>query len=134
MDTDSNRQLAIEFYRRFSADDIPGVLELMAEDATFWIAGQPGSSPTAGLHDKPGIARIFRRMRDALEGPLRMRVENTTAEGDRVAVEASSEGTLKNGRAYRQAYHAVFTLSEGRIAAVREYMDTQHVQAVWYAA
>jgi hypothetical protein len=133
MSIDSNRQVALEFYRRFDAGDIPGVLALMAEDATFWIAGKPGSSPTAGrLHSKEQIGDLFRRMTAALTGPLRMEVKSTVAEGDRVALEVESRAELANGRIYNQDYHALMTIRDGKIAAVREYLDTEHVQAVWY--
>jgi ketosteroid isomerase-like protein len=54
------------------------------------------------------------------------------AEGDRVAVEAESYGELRNGRVYAQEYHVLMTIRDGKIAAVREYMDTAHVMAVWY--
>jgi len=43
-------------------------------------------------------------------------------------------GELLNGRVYNQEYHTVMTVREGRIVAVREYLDTQHVQEVWYTA
>lgn len=130
--TETNRQTAIDFYRRYDAHDIDGVLALMTDDATFWLAGQPGSNATAGLRTKAEIADVFRRMDAALASPLRMAVESTVAEGDQVAVQATSRGELKNGRVYSQQYHALFTLRDGLIASVREYMDTQHVQAVWY--
>ncbi|MES2939489.1 MAG: nuclear transport factor 2 family protein [Pseudomonadota bacterium] len=132
MAIEDNRQVALAFYARFDAGDVPGVLALMADDATFWIAGKPGTAPTAGPHTKAQIAEVFVRMTAALEGPLRMTVLGTVAEGDKVALEVRSHGQLRNGRVYEQEYHALMTVRGGRIAAVREYMDTEHVQAVWY--
>jgi ketosteroid isomerase-like protein len=61
-----------------------------------------------------------------------MTVKSTVAEGDKVAVEAASHGQLRNGRVYEQEYHALMTIRNGQIAAVREYLDTDHVLAVWY--
>lgn len=55
------------------------------------------------------------------------------AEGDRVAVEVVSEGDLTNGRQYRQEYHMLLEFREGKISAVREYLDTQHAHAIWIA-
>ncbi|TWO69987.1 nuclear transport factor 2 family protein [Caenimonas sedimenti] len=133
---DTNRHTALEFFRRFDADDIPGVLDLMADDIAYWLGGKPGTNATAGrVHTKQEMADIFRRMTRALkDGRLRMTVKNTTAEGDRVAVEAESYGELLNGRVYNQEYHVVMTIRNGKIAAAREYMDTAHVNAVWYQA
>jgi len=135
MDTERNRQIAIDFYRRYDANDVAGALDLMADDLSFWIAGKPGSNATAGLHDKEGMAAIFRRMgRQFKDGRLRMTVKATTAEGERVALEVESYGELANGRVYNQEYHALMTIRGGKIATVREYMDTAHVDAVWYQA
>ncbi len=132
MNTEQNRAIACAFYSRFDANDIPGVLETMTDDATFWIAGKPGSSPTAGLRTKEEIASIFKRMVAQLKNGLRMKVKSTLAEGDRVALEVESCGELLNGRVYQQEYHTLMTIRDGKIALIREYMDTQHVAAIWY--
>lgn len=134
MNAQHNKQIAAEFYRRFDANDIAGVLDTMADDATFWIAGKPGSSPTAGLRTKTEMAGIFRRMLRQMPHGLRMTVKGSIAEGDQVALEVESRGELLDGRVYNQEYHALMTIREGKIAAVREYMDTQHVAAIWYPA
>ena len=86
----------------------------------------------AAAMTKTEMAGIFRLMDEHFKSPLRMTVKGTVAEGDRVAVEAESYGELRNGRVYAQEYHVLMTIRDGRIAAVREYMDTAHVQAVWY--
>ena len=133
MAIEDNRAIALEFYRRFDAGDMPGVLALLADDVGYWIAGKPGTSATAGItHTKDQMARIFQLMAERVEGPIRMTVKSTVAEGDRVAVEATSHGQLRNGRVYEQEYHALMTIRNGLIAAVREYLDTDHVLAVWY--
>ena len=132
-DIETNKQVATEFYRRFDAGDIPGVLETMADDATFWIAGKPGSNPSVGTHSKAEMAAMFGRIMKQMRSGLKMTVKGITAEGDRVALEVESYGELHNGRVYNQEYHALMTIRDGRIAAVREYMDTQHVASVWFA-
>lgn len=132
MSTEDNRHLAIAFFERYDAGDIAGVLDLMADDITYWLAGKPGSNATSGERTKAEMADIFRRMEGAMTGRLRMTVKGTVAEGDKVAVEAVSRGELRNGRVYEQEYHVLFTLRGGKIAAAREYMDTAHVNAIWY--
>ncbi len=94
MSIESNKQLAAQFFERFSANDIRGALDTMSEDATWWIAGKKDQLPAAGLYGKEKIARLF----------------------------------------YRQEYHPLITVRDGKIAAVREYLDTQHVFATWFAA
>lgn len=131
-DAERNKQVATEFYRRFDAGDLPGVLDTMADDATFWIAGKPGSNPSVGMHSKAEMATMFRRILTQMRGGLKMTVKGVTAEGERVALEVESYGELHNGRVYNQEYHTLMTIRDGRIAVVREYMDTQHVAAVWF--
>ena len=39
-----------------------------------------------------------------------------------------------NGRIYAQKYHILMIVRDGKIAAMREYLDTQHVRNVWFGA
>jgi len=134
MNTDDNKTRTREFFAAFSAGDIERVLASMTDDATWWIPGKKERSQTAGLYSKEKIGRLFYRMLAALEGGLQMTAKSCIAEGNFVAVEVESSGDLKNGRLYRQQYHMLLEFRGGRIAAVREYLDTQHAYDVWVAA
>jgi ketosteroid isomerase-like protein len=133
MNSDRNKAAARRLFELFTASDIDGVLALMTEDATWLIPGKKELMPTAGLYNKEKIGKLFHRMLDGLTGGLRMTVKSQIAEGDRVAAEVTSAGDLKNGRLYRQEYHFLIEFRDGRICAVREYLDTQHAHAVWIA-
>lgn len=132
-DTQANKATCARLFERFSAGDVPGVLALMADDASWWLPGKPGQLPVVGTRSKAQIARLFQAMESQLEGPLAMTVKGAIAEGDEVAMEVESLGRLKNGRTYNQEYHFRIVLRDGKISAVREYLDTLHVQAVWFA-
>lgn len=54
-----------------------------------------------------------------------------TVEGDRVALEMESLGTKVNGTVYNNLYHFLLILRTGKIAVIREYMDTLHVKEVF---
>ena len=133
-DTQADKALCARLFERFSAGDIPGVLNLMTDDATWWLPGKPGQLPVVGTRSKAQIARLFQAMVGQLEGPLVMTVKSAIAEGGEVAMEVESLGRLKNGRTYNQEYHFRIQVRDGKISAVREYLDTLHVQAVWFAA
>ena len=133
MNSDRNKAAARRFFELFTASDIDGVLALMTEDATWLIPGKKELMPTAGLYNKEKIGKLFHRMLDGLTGGLRMTVKSLIAEGDRVAAEVTSAGDLKNGRLYRQEYHFLIEFRDGKICAVREYLDTHHAHAVWIA-
>ena len=114
MNTEDNKAIAFRFFERFTASDIPGALETMAEDATWWIPGKKDRSPAAGLYPKDKIGRLFNRMVGALKSGLEMKVISCIAEGDSVALEVVSSGDLKNGREYRQEYHMLLRFRAGK--------------------
>src|SRR3954470_6225752 len=128
----SNKQIAIALFERFTRSDIPGVLDLMTDDATWLIPGKPELSPSAGLYDKRRIGKLFHIMLGRLKGGLKMTVKSAIAEGTKVALEVQSSGDLTNGNLYRQDYHFLLEFRDGKICAVREYLDTQHAHAVWF--
>jgi ketosteroid isomerase-like protein len=131
MSTETNREVAAELFARFSKGDIDGVLALMTEDVNWRIPGKPELSPAAGDYGKERVGRLFRRMLTQLESGLAMTVVGSVAEGDQVAVEVESRGDLRNGRQYRQQYHFLIGLRDGKISSVHEYLDTQHAFEVW---
>ena len=131
MTTEDNKRSAVELFARFSASDIPGVLDLMTDDVTWRVPGKPELSPVAGIYNKERLKRLFGRMLAQLEGGLQMTVLGLLAEGNDVAVEVESQGDLRNGRKYRQQYHFLITFRDGKIASVREYLDTHHAFDVW---
>lgn len=133
MSATQNKAAAKRLFERFTAGDIPGVMALMADDATWRIPGKKELTPTAGVYSRKNIEKLFYRMLEGLTSGLRMSVTSAIAEGDKVAVEALSEGELKNGRRYRQEYHFLLEFRDGKISAVREYLDTQHAHDVWIA-
>lgn len=131
MTTQHNKRTAAEFFARFSAGDIPGAVDLLSADATWWIAGKPELFPPAGQYTKQEIAKLFARMTSRLKDGLSMTVKNAIAEGDLVALEVESHGELANGRIYHNEYHTLMRVFAGQIREVREYSDTQHAHSVW---
>jgi ketosteroid isomerase-like protein len=127
----TNKEAVQELCARFGRGDVDGVLELMTDDVSWRIPGKPELTPVAGSFDKERLRKLFRRMLSQLENGLQMTVVNAIAEGDVVAAEVESSGDLKNGRKYRQQYHFAIGFRGGRIASVREYLDTHHAWDVW---
>jgi hypothetical protein len=127
----TNKDVVAELFARFSRSDVDGVLDLMTDDVGWRIAGRPELTPAHGVYDKERLRKLFRRMLSQLESGLHMKVVHAIAEGDDVAAEVESSGDLKNGRKYRQQYHFAIGFRGGRIASVREYLDTHHAWDVW---
>lgn len=131
MMTERNKRIAAALFERVSAGDITGVLALMTDDVSWRVPGKPELSPVAGSYDKERLRRLFNRMLAQLDSGLKMTVLGSVAEGDQVAVEVESSGDLRNGRQYRQQYHFLISFRDGKIAVVREYLDTHHAFDVW---
>jgi ketosteroid isomerase-like protein len=129
----THREVAEELFARLSAGDVAGALATMSDDVTWLIPGRRELTPSAGSYDKRRLEKLFKAMLGELKGGLKMTVTGVVAEGDKVALEAESRGELRNGRVYSQQYHFHIELRDGRIRAVREYLDTQHAHAVWFA-
>lgn len=131
METEENKRIVSEWFGRLGAGDVAGAFDMLSEDATWWIAGGIEKTPGAGEHTKEQARRLLSNMGRQLKDGLRMTVRGMIAEGDRVAAEVTSRGELRGGEVYANEYHFALTLRGGKIAQVREYMDTKHVEATW---
>src|SRR4051812_46408396 len=100
-----------------------------AEDASWTLAGRLPLSGTYKGRDAI-LNDFFGQVRTLYEpGSVRLTVTSLTAEGDRVALEWTSRARTASGEPYENQCAALFTLADGRIAAVREYMDTDYAYA-----
>jgi len=131
MSVEENKKIASEFAARLSANDMAGALDMIADDATWWIAGKPAQVPGAGVCTKEQVAGLFRRMAEQFPSGLRMTIKSMIAEGEKVAVELESYGELPNGRIYNNEYHMLLTIHGRKISAMREYHDTYHKVVTW---
>jgi uncharacterized protein len=128
-----NKAIVSEFFSTFSKGDVAGVLGMMHDDGSWWVSGaiegMSGTYPKAELAGLLEGARALYR-----EGALRITPTSMTAEADRVAVEAKSFATMADGRIYANNYHFLVTLCDGKISAVREYMDTIHAKETFFGS
>ena len=127
-----NKATITEFMQVFSSGDVDGILSRMTDDATWWVAGNiPGIS---GTKDKAGFKEMVSGIAESTTtGAIRLTPHAFTAEGERVAVETESYTELKNGRVYNNLYHVLFTVRDGKISSVKEFLDTEHTTAVFVA-
>jgi hypothetical protein len=127
-----NRQLVTEFMEAFGTADIEKTLSYMGEDATWTVMGDlPGLS---GTHSREAFGELLGGLAPATRtGAIRLTPHEWTCQGERVAVETESYSELNNGRVYNNRYHFLFVVRDGRIRAVKEYLDTEHTRAIFLA-
>jgi len=129
---EANKDLVAEFMEVFSAGDVDKILSYLSDSATWWVGGT--IEGISGTKDKAAFGEMLASLSGlATTGAIRLTPHAWTAEGDRVAVETESYCELSNGRIYNNAYHFLFTLRDGRIESVKEYLDTEHTRAVFLA-
>ncbi len=106
------------------------LLDFMTEDVTWWIQQ---ASPSAGLYEgKAGIKRLFGIDIPIFTEALRVRVMRMVAEGSLVVAESEIGSRNKDGKVYLNQYTFWMEIRDGKICAVREYLDTLYAQQVLF--
>ena len=120
--TPTNKQVAASFLKAIEDGDEAALTALLAPSFTWWVA-RWGDRTCAEFLDT-----VSRTMRSFTQRSVT--VTGITAEGERVAVEA--EGHFERpGLVYRNTYHYLFIVREGRIVHGREYFDTAAATAAF---
>ena len=123
MGIEENKALVREYFRRMQAGE-PTVAEMMTEDVTWWV---PQSSELGGTHrGKEAVLALMGKGVDLYQLPLRVEIEEMVAERDQVCVQLVVEAKTAAGLPYRNDYHFAFRIRDGKLAAVREYVDTKY--------
>lgn len=125
-----NKKVVVTFWEAFSRSDIEGAIDLLTDDVSWWVSGKTNIS---GTYDKAGLRELFTSVVGGTKSGIRIIPKLMTAEANRVAMEATSEGETMDGRFYQNEYHFLHVVREGKLAEVREYMDPEHVRDVFDA-
>ena len=124
---EARRAITRELFDALSRSDVAAIDALYAEEFVLW---SPGTLPFSGTHDKAEALELTKMITSAFPRGLRFTIDAMTVEGERVAVEAHSEGRHASGRDYRNQYHFLVKIRDGKIVMLKEYMDTQHATDV----
>lgn len=126
----ANEELIRTFLDHFAKLDVKSLNELVTDDLVWKV---PGGLPISGVYESKsrfiseflyGAAALFEN------GSLRFEVTHLHTAGDVVVAEYVGVGRSAKGKPYRNEYCLIFGLREGKISAVREYLDTAHVAEV----
>jgi ketosteroid isomerase-like protein len=128
-----NKNVVLGFVEALSRGNLDTINAALADDVTWWL---PGSLPVAGTYrGKKGVLEEFLGKAVPLFQPKTMsiQVRNAIAEGDCVAVEWVARGKSAKGKDYENYYHVMFEVKNGKIQAVREYVDTLYAKEVLFS-
>ena len=118
-----------------AAGDVDTIRDLFAEDAIWRL--DAGDLPVSGtwtgreeiMNDFLAVA-----MSHYEPGSVELEITAMLAEGDQVVLQWTSRARTRDGRGYENGCIGVFTVRDGRIQAVREYMDTLYASSVFAPA
>ncbi|WP_338183564.1 nuclear transport factor 2 family protein [Jatrophihabitans sp.] len=114
-----------DLYATLGRGDRDHLMELLAPDISWQM---PASIPNGTVHGAQRVAeqlgsatvrRLFQR------GTFRLEIYNVWVEGNIAIAQTGTHAITQAGRKYDMEYVWVYTCADGRIAHVREYLDTK---------
>lgn len=125
--TASNKAIVSKFFAALNAGNINAVVETYAADGYVHTMG---GTLISGQSGKEQIAASAAGIFEVFPSGLSFTVHDMVAEGNKVAVEAESEGEHVSGQTYNNQYHFLFEFRDGLLIKLKEYMDTELVTDV----
>ena len=122
-----NKALVERFIGAMSNGDVAYIVDAYAEDGAVWTSGR---TLISGTFDKPTVTMAAGRIFEAFPQGITFTIHAITAQDDRVAVEASSCGRHASGQEYRNQYHFLARLRDGKLTEWKEYCDTEAITEV----
>ncbi len=120
---DQNRAIVLRLMEALNDGDEDTIRDIMAPEAEWWVAG-------VGTMDRETLIAQSKQMLGTAK-VAETNITGTTAEGERVALEARGNFEFEDGRVYRNTYHHLFIVNDGKVTAVREYLDLMETQRVF---
>jgi ketosteroid isomerase-like protein len=123
-----NERLALEFFTVLSTGELERVRPLLHDEVTW--TPQVRDIPGAGVHrGKKGVIDEFLAPVRGMFAPgdPKTTVDSIASKGPLVLVESRGLGKLADGRTYENRYAWAIEIRDGRVFAIREYMDSFYV-------
>jgi len=129
MSEQANEQVVRRLYAAFGRGDVAGVLDTLAEDIEWRIAG-PSELSYAGVHrGRDEVAKFFETLGQAQEFEV-FEAQEYFARGDKVVVLGHERQRVKaTGLTVETEWAQVFTLAGGKITKFHNFVDTHTVAA-----
>lgn len=125
-----NKQIVLDFYNAAARGDMDRCFSLLADDITWTNIG---TTPFSGTYSgkKVLLEELLGPLFGRLKAGIATTVEKLTAEGDVVVAQTTGEAETHEGVPYNNSYCQVIRIRDGKIAAVKEYFDTQLTSSVF---
>ncbi len=124
MPVESYKEMARDFIAAIAAGDVEKIAAAYHDEGACWTSG---NTLISGLMPKDKIVAGAGAVLAAFPEGLAFTITGITAEGERVAIEAESDGVHASGRHYHNFYHFLCEYKDGKLYRFKEYMDTEMV-------
>ncbi len=122
--SDSNKIIVTQFFDALNRGDVAFIVDTYAADGCVQTMG---NTLISGIFSREQVAASAGGIFDVFPDGLTFTVLGMVGEGDKVAVEATSEGKHISGQIYSNEYHFLFEFQSGKLIRLKEYMDTERV-------
>jgi hypothetical protein len=134
MTSPDSKTVLTRYVEAVQAGDAGTIRDVFAADATWQLDGELPISGTwrgrdAILNDFLGTAMSYYQ-----PGSVSLEITRIVAEGEHAVMEWTSRARTTRGEPYENHCIGVFTVRDGRIVRVREYMDTLYAHRAAFAA
>jgi uncharacterized protein len=123
----ANKAIVTQFFDALNRGDVDFIVATYAADGCVQTMG---NTLISGVFSREQIAASAGGIFDVFPKGLTFTPVSMVGEGDRVAVEATSEGEHISGQTYANEYHFLFEFRGGKLLRLKEYMDTERVTEV----
>lgn len=123
MGIEENKAVILEWVRHWNDNDHESLGRLYDDESFDWRIS--GLSPVSRKYTKAEVVALMgKTFRVPTKEKLHLRVKNLTAEDDRVSLEAEGSAVFADGTVFRNFYHILFTIRNGKVIRGRAYLDT----------
>ncbi len=125
-----NKAIIAGFFEAGNQGDMDACLALFADDVV-WT--NTGTTRFSGRFEgkEAVVTQLLGPLFGSLDAGIHSTIENMIVEDNQVVVLSRGRAQTKDGRPYNNSYCQVFTLRDGLIVEVTEYMDTALVDATF---
>lgn len=138
-------EVATAFIDRLDANDAEGMRRHIDPSGYWWVdtghdraAGHfdvdPGDDRPWPLHGRMSLSHkcdLLRNVGERFPGGIRQIVRRSFASDDIAVLEVEGDGMYLGERPYTNRYCFIIRVADGKVASVREYLDTAHSAAVF---
>src|ERR1700677_1969396 len=123
------RKFVVDFFGELASGN-EACWDRVSDDANWTLIARASDYPYLCNYTKASYRKLVADSAQMFPTGLRFTITGTTAEDNRVALEAESSGFTRSGKLYNNLYHLLVLLEKDKIKTVREYLDSGYASEV----